>query len=271
VIPNNKEGSTVDKRLEGRVAIVTGGGSGIGLACCKRYAQEGAAVVALDIKPSEHWGEIKALTDQQRFFECDVTELAAQEAIVAQVVEAFGSVDILVTSAGIGDAGPVHMVDEAAWRRVLDINLTGTFLSIKAVLPQMMEQRRGSIITVASCEGVVASEGGSSYNAAKAGVINLTRNVAMDYGRMGIRANALCPGFIQTPLFDSVMDLMPDIKADIQSQSKLGRFGQPEEMAGMAYFLASDDSSFVTGQAMVADGGYTAGPSHGIVELMGLT
>jgi NAD(P)-dependent dehydrogenase (short-subunit alcohol dehydrogenase family) len=165
------------------------------------------------------------------------------------------------------------MVEEAAWQRVIDINLSGTFFSAKAVLPQMMQQRSGSIVTIASCEGVVATEGGSSYNASKAGVVNLSKNIAIDYGRMGIRCNALCPGFIETPMFDEVLnqDFMADVKADIKAQTKLGRFGEPVEMANVALFLASDEASFVTGQAIVADGGYIAGHGHGIVEMMGLT
>ena len=261
-----------NKPMSSKVALITGGASGIGLACAKRFAAEGAAVVGLDLKLSEQWQEVTALTEKQLFIEADVTDFAALEAATASVIERFGSVDILVTSAGVGDAGPVHLVEEDAWRRVISINLDGTFLSIKAVLPQMMEQRSGSIITIASCEGVVATEGGSSYNASKAGVVNLSKNVAIDYGRVGIRCNALCPGFIETPMFSQVLDLemMADVKEDIRKQTKLGRFGQPEEMAAVAYFLGSDDASFVTGQAIVADGGYTAGHGHGIVDMMGL-
>ncbi|MCX2978870.1 SDR family NAD(P)-dependent oxidoreductase [Candidatus Marimicrobium litorale] len=263
----------MSKRLQNKVALVTGAASGIGFACAKRFAEEGAAVVGLDLKASEHWDEIASLTNNNLFIEADVTSLAAQQAVVAQAVETFGSLDALVTSAGIGDAGPVHMVDEDAWRHVININLNGTFFSTKAVLPQMMEQRSGSIVTIASCEGVVATEGGSSYNASKAGVVNLSKNIAIDYGRMGIRCNALCPGFIETPMFDSVLnqDFMKEVKADIMAQTKLGRFGEPVEMANVALFLASEEASFVTGQAIVADGGYIAGHSHGIVEMMGLT
>jgi NAD(P)-dependent dehydrogenase (short-subunit alcohol dehydrogenase family) len=260
-------------RLSNKVALVTGAASGIGFACAKRFAQEGAAVVGLDLKAASDWHEIESIADKSLFIEADVTSLASQQAAVAKAVEAFGSLDILVTSAGIGDAGPVHMVEEDAWQRVIDINLNGTFFSAKAVLPQMMEQRSGSIITIASCEGVVATEGGSSYNASKAGVVNLSKNIAIDYGRMGIRCNALCPGFIETPMFDAVLnqDFMAAVKADIMAQTKLGRFGKPAEMANVALFLASDEASFVTGQAIVADGGYIAGHSHGIVEMMGLT
>ena len=260
-------------RLHNKVALVTGAASGIGFACAQRFAQEGAAVVGLDLKAAMHWHEIESITDKNLFLEVDVTSLAAQQAAVAKAVAAFGALDVLVTSAGIGDAGPVHMVEEDAWQRVIDINLNGTFFSAKAVLPQMMEQRSGSIVTIASCEGVVATEGGSSYNASKAGVVNLSKNIAIDYGRMDIRCNALCPGFIETPMFDAVLnqDFMAAVKADIKAQTKLGRFGKPSEMASVALFLASDEASFVTGQAIVADGGYIAGHSHGIVEMLGMT
>lgn len=260
-------------RLSDKVALITGAGSGIGFACARRFAEEGAAIVGLDLNAGEQWHEIEAMGGKTLFMEGDVTSLERQQAVVARAVEMFGSLDVLVTSAGIGDAGPVHMVEEAAWRRVIDINLSGTFFSAKAVLPQMMQQRSGSIVTIASCEGVVATEGGSSYNASKAGVVNLSKNIAIDYGRMGIRCNALCPGFIETPMFDNVLnqDFMADVKADIKAQTKLGRFGEPVEMANVALFLASDEASFVTGQAIVADGGYIAGHGHGIVEMMGLT
>lgn len=259
-------------RLANKVALVTGAASGIGFACAQRFAQEGAIVVGLDLAACVQWHEIESIADKSLYFEIDVTDLAAQQAAVEKTVEAFGALDVLVTSAGIGDAGPVHMVEEAAWQRVIDINLTGTFNSAKAVLPQMMLQRSGSIITIASCEGVVATEGGSSYNASKAGVVNLSKNIAIDYGRLGIRCNALCPGFIETPMFDQVLNegFMKEVKADIMAQTKLGRFGKPIEMANVALFLASEEASFVTGQAIVADGGYIAGHSHGIVEMMGL-
>ncbi len=260
-------------RLNNKVALITGAGSGIGFACARRFAEEGAAIVGLDLKRNEQWHELESISDKVLFLEGDVTSLEYQQGAVGEAVERFGSVDVLVTSAGIGDAGPVHMVEEAAWQRVIDVNLSGTFFSAKAVLPQMMQQRSGSIVTVASCEGVVATEGGSSYNASKAGVVNLSKNIAIDYGRMGIRCNALCPGFIETPMFDDVLnqEFMADVKADIRAQTKLGRFGEPLEMANVALFLASDEASFVTGQAIVADGGYIAGHSHGIVEMMGLT
>lgn len=263
----------VSKRLEQRVAVVTGAASGIGFACAERFAAEGATVVGIDRNACDGWGEVEVLAPATRFHTVDVTDAADLNGVVASAARAFGRIDILVTAAGVADAGPVHGLDESAWDRVIDVNLKGTYLSAKAVLPTMMAQRGGSIVTIASVEGLVGTEGGSAYNASKGGVVLLTRNLAIDYGRLGIRCNAICPGFIDTPLFRSVMDhdFMADVKADIRRETKLGRFGQPEEIAAVACFLASDDASFVTGQAIAVDGGYTAGHSHGIVEMMGMT
>jgi len=167
----------------------------------------------------------------------------------------------------------VHLIPVSEWQRVQDVNLTGTFLSAKAVLPSMIARRSGSIITIASVEGIEGAEGGSTYNASKGGVILLTKNMAMDYGRIGIRVNCICPGFIDTPLFRQVVggDAFPaEMRDRIRVQHKLGRFGKPEEIAGAALFLASDDASFVTGVALPVDGGFTAGHSVGVAELMGL-
>ena len=147
------------------------------------------------------------------------------------------------------------MLDEATWDRVINVNLKGTFLSVKAVLDVMVAQRSGSIITIASVEGLNGTEGGSAYNASKGGVVLLTKNIAMDYGRVGIRCNTICPGFIDTPLLHEVMDAMPDFKADVVRETKMGRFGRPEEIAELACFLLSERSSFMTGQTIVCSGG----------------
>lgn len=256
--------------LENKVAIVTGAASGIGLACARRYAAEGAIVVGVDRNDPEEWDTVAELSPRSVFRQADVCDMAAQTSIVEEVVNSLGRIDILLTAAGIAGGGPVHMLDEDTWDQVLNVNLKGTMLSIKAVLETMMAQRAGSIITVSSIEGINGTEGGSAYNASKGGVVLLSKNIAIDYGRLGIRCNTICPGFIDTPLFRSVADAMPEFKADIQKQIKLGRLGQPEEIAGTACFLASDDASYLTGQTLAVDGGYTAGHSHGIVELLGL-
>jgi NAD(P)-dependent dehydrogenase (short-subunit alcohol dehydrogenase family) len=260
------------KSLQGRVALVTGAASGLGYACSRRYADEGAAVIGFDLKQCPEWEEIARAVPGSHLIIGDVCDLPATAAAVAEAVRAHGRLDVLLTAAGIAAGGPVHALSVDEWDRVQSVNLKGTFLSIKAALPAMMQQRSGSIITVASVEGIEGSEGGSSYNASKGGVILLTKNVAMDYGRLGIRANCICPGFIETPLFESVFgnELLAPYCERIREQHKLGRFGRPEEIAGAAFFLASDDSSFVTGQVLVVDGGYTAGHRFGFTALMGL-
>ena len=256
--------------LQNKVTVITGAASGIGLACARRYAAEGATVIGLDRNKSDDWPSVEGLTTNTRFHQVDVTDGAAQVAVVEATVREFGRIDVLLTAAGVGDGGPVSMLEEETWDRVIDINLKGTFLSVKAVLDTMTAQRSGSIITIASVEGLNGTEGGSAYNASKGGVVLLSKNVAIDYGRMGIRCNAICPGFIDTPLLNEVMDLMPAFREDVVRETKVGRLGKPEEIAGAAYFLASDASAYVTGHTLVVDGGYTAGHSHGIVQMMGL-
>jgi NAD(P)-dependent dehydrogenase (short-subunit alcohol dehydrogenase family) len=253
-------------RLAGKVAFVTGAASGIGFACARRFAEEGAVVVGADLKLTDDWSAIEQLAPASGFHALDVTDEDAQQAAVAAVLADHGRVDILVTAAGVAGGGPVHTLELAAWQRVQDINLTGTFLSAKAVLPAMIAQRSGSIITVASVEGLEGCEGGSTYNASKGGVVLLTKNLACDYGRAGIRANAICPGFIETPMFHATVGALP-YKDAIREQHKLGRFGTADDIAGAAYFLASDDAAFVSGVALPVDGGYTAGHSYGIAQL----
>jgi len=217
------------------------------------------------------WEALEAPAGKQ-FHDLDVRDFSAQQKAVAAVLKEFGRIDVLVTAAGVGGGGAVHELEEEEWDRVLDINLKGTYLSCKAALPAMLEQRSGSIITIASVEGIEGTEGGSCYNASKGGVVLLTRNMAIDYARRGIRVNAICPGFIDTPLLRGVFEheFMQESKQRIIEHHKLGRFGKAEEIAGAAFFLASDDASFVTGQALPVDGGFTAGHNSGVLKLMGL-
>ena len=262
-------------RLEGKRALITGAASGIGAACALRFAQAGAAVAGLDIQPPADpaWKEATELAPTSHFATTDVSDESQVSEAFAAARAALGGIDVLVNAAGIAGGGPAHLVQEGDWDRVLDVNLKGTWLVSKHVLPAMLEGGDGSIVHVASVEGLEGFEGGSAYNVSKGGVVLLTRNMAMDYGRRGIRVNAVCPGFIETPLLESVLGdpAMAKYRDRIREAHQLGRLGKPEEIAQAALFLASDEASFVTGIAMPVDGGFTAGHRVGLSELMGLS
>jgi NAD(P)-dependent dehydrogenase (short-subunit alcohol dehydrogenase family) len=260
-------------RLDDRVAFITGAASGIGAACALRFAGEGARIAGLDINQPEPsaWKQVATAAPDESFHIADVRDEKAIAAAVAEVVERFGRIDILINSAGTGGGGPVHMLPTEEWDRVVDINLKGTYFVCKYVLAQMLAQESGNVINIASVEGIEGFEGGSAYNASKGGVVLLTRNLAIDYGRKGIRANAICPGFIKTPLADAVFnEALQEPLQRVVEATQLGRMGEPEEIAGGALFLASDDASYVTGQNLVIDGGYTSGRRVGISRMLGL-
>jgi meso-butanediol dehydrogenase/(S,S)-butanediol dehydrogenase/diacetyl reductase len=254
--------SQLGGRLDGRVALVTGGASGIGSACALRFASEGAAVVAFDLaKPDPaRWDEIVAAAPEADFAELDVRDEGAVERAVKAVVERFGRIDALVNAAGVSTGGAVGELEEAEWDRVLDINLKGTFLVSKHVVRQMESQRSGSIVNLASIEGLEGMESQAAYNASKGGVVLLTRNMAIDYGPIGIRVNCLCPGYIETPMTQLLKEPgLEEVRDRFVAMHMLARPGQPEEVASAALFLVSDDASFVTGHSLVVDGGFTAG------------
>jgi meso-butanediol dehydrogenase / (S,S)-butanediol dehydrogenase / diacetyl reductase len=260
-------------RLEGKVALITGAASGIGFACASRFAQEGAVVAGLDLHETGEWEQVEKRGDGAGSFHvADVSDEGSVEAAVTAATEQHGSLDVVVTAAGVAGGGPVHLVPAEEWDRVLDVNLKGTFLVCKHALARMIEQRSGNIVTIASIEGLEGVEAGSAYNASKAGVVMLTKNMAIDYGRLGIRVNCICPGFTETPMLRSVLDndLMAQFAQRHRDEHKLGRFARPEEIAAAVLFLASDEGSFVTGHALVVDGGYTAGVRFGVADLLGL-
>jgi len=266
----------------GKTVIVTGAASGIGRACSRRLMAEGAYVVGADIVPVTNPADGSGAEDGGesggwKFCVTDVTDESSVASVVARATEVSGRVDGLVNAAGVAGGGPVHLLDAAEWNRVIAVNLTGTFFVAKHVIAQMLKQdrvdsERGSVVTIASIEGVEGTAGGSAYSASKGGVVLLTKNMAIDYGGMGIRVNTICPGFIDTPMTEGIFGLpgMEQVGEDLIREHKLRRFGQPEEIASAASFLLSGDASFVTGHSLVVDGGYTAGRDHGVTDLLGL-
>lgn len=254
-------------RLDNKVALVTGVASGIGAACAQRFVDDGAVVVGLDLGDPPADGA--KLAD---FHVVDVRDEQVVSGAIEATVAAHGRIDIVVNAAGVAGGAPIHLLEQDEWDRVVDINLKGTYLVTKHVIASsMLEKRSGSIINLASIEGVEGMDIASAYNASKGGVVLLTRQIAVDYGRIGIRSNCLCPGFIETPM--TAMLRTPGVEAITQRIADahlLGRFGRPEEVAAAASFLASDDASFITGHAMLVDGGLTAGHSFGLGAMFGL-
>jgi meso-butanediol dehydrogenase/(S,S)-butanediol dehydrogenase/diacetyl reductase len=248
----------VSGRLEGRVALITGAASGIGAACVQRFAAEGATVVGLDVHsvhPSD-WPE-RGLT---RFLAADVRDEDAVRAAVSSVVQEHEQLDVCVNAAGVESFGTAVDIDRAEWDRVVGVNLTGTFLVCKHVLPVMVAAGRGSIVNLSSVEGLEAIQNQPAYSASKGGVVLLTRNLAIDFGGAGVRVNCLCPGLVRTPMTEALFDdAIAEIRDRFIAQHMLGRAGLPSEIAAAALFLASDDASFVTGHALVVDGGFSAG------------
>ena len=225
----------------------------------QRFGEEGAVAVGLDVSDGvDHV--------------VDVRDEDAVAAAVAAVVRDHGRLDVVVNAAGVAGGGPAHLVPLEDFERVMAINLTGTFLVSKHAIAHMLERGGGgAIVNLASIEGLEGTEGGSSYNASKGAVVLLTKNIAIDYGRPGIRVNCICPGLIDTPMMRGVMDIgLRDVEEQYRAQHKLNRFGRPEEIAAAAAFLASDDASFVTGHALVVDGGFTAGMRAGVLSPLGL-
>ncbi len=253
-------------RLDGKIALITGAGSGIGAACALRFAAEGCTVVGFDLTTdgNDDWQQACRTQSACRMIRGDISDEHAIAAAVNDVAKQHKRIDILVNSAGVGSGMPLHLLETEEFDRVLDINLKGTFLACRETLKVMLAQRSGSIINLASVEGVTASEVMGAYNASKAGVILLTKNIAVDYGRIGIRANSICPGFIESPMTDAIEDA--SLRNNICKAHMIERMGTPAEVANAALFLASDEASFVSGSEIFVDGGFNAGKRFGINE-----
>ncbi|MCZ6678394.1 MAG: glucose 1-dehydrogenase [Candidatus Poribacteria bacterium] len=258
-------------RLLNRIAMITGGGSGIGRATAHRFASEGAKVVVADINDEsgiKTVEDIEAAGGAGRFVHADVTVAAEVKALVRQTIEVYGGVDILVNNAFFCDGDDILTVDEDLWDKNIRGCLSSVFLCSKAVLPHMIDRRHGAIVNIASVNGLLGL-GEEGYSAAKAGIISLTQNIAVRYGEHQVRANAICPGSIQTPAWVPVLEKDPDLFERLSKWYPLQRIGQPEEVAAAALFLASDEASFITGTTLVVDGGLTAGLKRMGEELVG--
>jgi NAD(P)-dependent dehydrogenase (short-subunit alcohol dehydrogenase family) len=250
-------------RVSGKVALITGGGSGIGRATAIVFAREGAKVAIADY--NRNGGEetvrmIKGAGGEAFFIEANVAIAKQVEAMVAKTIETYGRLDCAFNNAGIeGEmGGNIAECSEENWGRLIAINLTGVFLCMKYEIPQMLKFGGGSIVNTASAAGLIGLPGGTAYVATKHGVAGLTKSAALEYAKSGIRINAVCPGFIRTAMTERVMDRGSISEDAMIAAEPIGRIGKPEEIASVVLFLCSDDASFVTGLPLPVDGGYVA-------------
>jgi len=247
-------------RLDGKVALITGGGSGMGKTASELFADEGAKVVLTDVNDEAGEATAGAIGDAAHYVHADVSKDADAQAMVAATLERFGRLDVLYNNAGIMplDDASITDMDGTIWDAVLGVNVKGVAFGCKYGIPAMLTTGGGSIINVASFVAWLgAATSQTAYTASKGAVLAMTREIAVEYGRQGIRANSLCPGPIATPMLEELMS-DPDRRARRLVHIPMGRLGQAEELAKAALFLASDESSFMTGSAMVVDGGYIA-------------
>jgi NAD(P)-dependent dehydrogenase (short-subunit alcohol dehydrogenase family) len=253
----------MEKTFAGKVALVTGAASGIGRATAVAFAQRGAGVVVSDVdgKGGEETVALaRAAGGNARFVRCDVSRGDEVERLVRATVETFGALDCAFNNAGIeGTMAPLTDYPEEMWNRVLAVNLTGVWLCMKHELRVMQQQRRGAIVNNASILGSVGFANAGAYTAAKHGVLGLTKVAALEQAASGVRINAVCPAFIETPMLSRAgLTNVPDLKKMLEGLHPMKRLGRPEEIAGAVLWLCSDDASFVTGQAQAVDGGYLA-------------
>lgn len=249
-------------RIEGKVAIVTGAGSGIGKATALLFAQEGARVTVSDINiegGEATVAEIKKAGGEAIFARTDVTKAADCKALVAKTVKTFGRLDIALNNAGVNQTPtPLADISEDQWDRLVDTHLKGVFLSMKYEIPEMLKVGGGAIVNTSSVGGLVANPGWAAYQAAKFGIIGISKVAALDYAKQNIRVNAICPGATRTAIMKRWIEEQPEIETLITNATPMGRMVDPIEQARAVLFLVSSDASFITGIALPVDGGYTA-------------
>jgi NAD(P)-dependent dehydrogenase (short-subunit alcohol dehydrogenase family) len=253
------------KRLEGKTALVTGGALGIGRAACLRMAQEGAQVAVTDLREADGAAVVDLIAREggrARYWHLDVSHEAEVRQVVADVHAAFGRIDVLVNNAGIGGTNkPTHEISEEEWDALTAVNVKGVFFCTKHVLPHMMRQNGGSVINLSSIYGLVGAADAPPYHASKGAVRLMTKTDALLYARYAIRVNSVHPGFIWTPLVESLVNAAPDpaaARGALAAKHPLGHMGDPDDVAWGIVYLASDEAKFVTGAELVIDGGYTA-------------
>jgi NAD(P)-dependent dehydrogenase (short-subunit alcohol dehydrogenase family) len=249
-------------RVEGKVALVTGGASGIGRATALTFAREGAKLVIADMNEDGGQQTVHLITEkggEAIFVRTDVSKAVEVQALISQAVETYGRLDCAYNNAGIAGGVRARTADypEDRWHQVIAVNLTGVWLCMKYEIPQMLHQGGGTIVNTASAAGLVGSRGTAAYVASKHGVVGLTKTAALEYAQQGIRVNCVCPGWIQTPMTARGLS-DPEQKAQIVVREPIGRVGTPEEVAETVVWLCSDAASFVTGHAMSVDGGLVA-------------
>ncbi len=244
-------------RLKNKTAIITGGGTGIGLACARLFAQEGARIAIFGRRQDRLDQAQKEIGDAVVTIQGDITKEKDTSRLVETAVKQLGKVDILINNAGIFGGGPIHETEDAAWDQTFDINMRGVFQLTRKVLSQMITQGSGNIIHISSVLGMRSIPGAAAYNATKGALNQFSRSIAVEYGGQGIRSNSICPGMIETEMTE---DMRQDtaLMEEFLKRYPLGRFGKPDEVAQACLFLASEESAFITGATLPVDGGCTA-------------
>jgi NAD(P)-dependent dehydrogenase (short-subunit alcohol dehydrogenase family) len=247
--------------FQGKVALVTGGASGIGRATALAFAEKGAKVVVADLTVTEGEKTVLMIKDAGGaaiFVQADVSKAQEVEAMIKKTLETYGRLDCAFNNAGVGNPGSTVDCTEAEWDQTLQINLKGVWLCMKYEIPQMLKQGSGSIVNTASAGGLIGTPGLAAYTASKHGVVGVTKTAALEYVQQGIRVNAVCPGTVLTPLVKAGITAYPDLEKTLLSKHPMGRFGKPEEIAEAVLWLCSDAASYVTGIALSVDGGVVA-------------